>query len=167
MPRIPAVLCTGWITRRFQVGSDPHSDGRSEDEALWRRRRPKAGVAPDSATTPPAATARSEAIAKTTRREGHNKHSRRRQGRDLARKQLASLLSVTKRSFPLRDRAEHRRLDSAARRRLTEPLGVFALINTSRVKQQVKYEVKVGCVPLFTFLHGLDPTFVQPGAMST
>jgi hypothetical protein len=26
---------------------------------------PKAGVAPDSATTPPAATARSEAIAKT------------------------------------------------------------------------------------------------------
>jgi hypothetical protein len=40
-----------------------------------------------------------------------------------------------------------------ARQRLTE-----SLINTSRVKQQVKYEVKVGCVRLFTFLHGRDRT---------
>src|SRR5205807_2452128 len=38
-----------------RVGSDPHSDGRSEDEALGRHRPPKAGVAPDSTTTPPTA----------------------------------------------------------------------------------------------------------------
>ena len=51
--------------RRPTSGSDPRSDGRSEDEALWRRRRPKAGVAPDLATTPPAATARFDALVKT------------------------------------------------------------------------------------------------------
>jgi hypothetical protein len=43
----------------------PHSDGRSEDEAFWRLRPPEAGVAPDLATTPPAATARSYAVVKT------------------------------------------------------------------------------------------------------
>ena len=53
-----------------RVGSDPHSDGRSEDEALWRHRPPKAGVAPDLAMTPPAATARSEVLANTHRANG-------------------------------------------------------------------------------------------------
>jgi len=83
---------------------------------LWRRRRPKAGVAPDPTMTPPAAHSACRRCRQNKRRERYNKHSRRRQGRDLIRKQLA------------------------------RPLSAFI----SRVKLQVKYEVKVGCVPLFT-----------------
>jgi hypothetical protein len=51
--------------RAVESGSDPYSDGRSEDEALWRRRPTKAGVAPDPTTTPPAAIARFDAVVKT------------------------------------------------------------------------------------------------------
>jgi hypothetical protein len=104
------------ISRRPRSGSDPRSDGRSEDEAFVAAQTPKSRGRSRSDHDPASRHSACRRCRQNKRRERHNKHSRRRQGRDLVRKQLA------------------------------RPLSAFM----SRVKLQVKCEVKVGCVPLFT-----------------